>query len=100
VPRAHGDGGQLIPLYALILLVAAGAAVALAYLGRVAVLEAKAQTAADAAALAGAAEGQAGAAELAARNGATLEDFTVNGTTVEVEVRLGDRHAVARASRS
>jgi hypothetical protein len=90
----------LLPLYALILLVAAGAAVVVAYLGREAVRDARAQTAADAAALAGVAEGQPGATELATTNGATLEAFVIEGKTVSVRVRLGDRHAVAKATRS
>jgi hypothetical protein len=88
----------LLPLYALVLLLAAGAAVALAYLGRIAVRDARAQTAADAAALAGAAEGEPAATELAARNGARLESFVADGHTVIVTVRVGDRHAAARAA--
>jgi uncharacterized membrane protein len=58
---------------------------------------ARAVTAADAAALAGAVEGEPGAAELAAANGAVLERFERHGAEVVVDVRIGRVRARARA---
>jgi hypothetical protein len=61
---------------------------------------ARARTAADAAALAGAAEGEPAAREVAAANGAELVAWRAEGTDVWVEVTLGDAHARARARRT
>jgi uncharacterized membrane protein len=97
--RIRSDRGQLAPLYAVIVLVAAGAIVLLAQLGVLATHRAHARTAADAAALAGAAEGRPAAEEVAAANGAVLESFVVTGSDVEVRVRVGSTHATARARR-
>ena len=95
----ESDRGQLAPLYALIVLVAAGAVVLLAQLGVLAVHRAHARTAADAAALAGAAQGRGAAEQVAQANGAVLESFTVSGSDVQVRVRVGSTHATARARR-
>ena len=95
--RARSDSGQLVPLYALIVLVACGAALVLVHLGVITVHRAHARTAADAAALAGAAEGRAAAEQVAAANGAVLESFDSFGDEVEVRVRVGGSHARARA---
>jgi outer membrane lipoprotein SlyB len=57
---------------------------------------ARAQTAADAAALAGAVDGRAAAALLASANAAELVDFESDGSMVVVEVRT-DRGTRARA---
>jgi uncharacterized membrane protein len=97
--RARGDHGQLAPLYAVIVLVAGGAMLLLVHLGVLAVHRAHARTAADAAALAGAAEGHAAADEVARANGAVLESFIAMGSDVEVRVRVGSTHATARARR-
>jgi uncharacterized membrane protein len=97
--RGHGDEGQLAPLYAVVLLVACGAIVLLGHLGQLAHRRAQARTAADAAALAGAASDRTSAAEVASSNGAVLEDFTKNGSDVEVRVRVGTTHATAKARR-
>ena len=91
--RARSDSGQLVPLYALIVLVACGAALVLVHLGVITVHRAHARTAADAAALAGAAEGRAAAEQVAAANGAVLESFDSFGDEVEVRVRVGGSHA-------
>ena len=69
-------------------------------LGNTADDRARAQTAADAAALAGAADGQVAADAAATANHATLERFTARGGEVEVVVRAGDSRATARAGRS
>jgi hypothetical protein len=64
-----------------------------------AVDRARAQTAADAAALAGASQGRAGAEQFAAANGATLVVYAeLDGETVDVTVRVGEMDASARAS--
>jgi uncharacterized membrane protein len=93
------DAGQLTPLYAVIVLVAGGAMLLLVHLGTLAIHRAHARTAADAAALAGAAEGREAAATVAAANGAVLESFTAAGADVEVRVRVASTHATARARR-
>jgi uncharacterized membrane protein len=97
--RARSDRGQLAPLYAVIVLVAAGSMVLLVHLGVLALHRAQARSAADAAALAGAAEGHDAADDVAQRNGAVLESFITFGTDVEVRVRVGSTHATARARR-
>src|SRR4051794_31500185 len=97
--RVHGDHAQVAPLCAVIVLVAAGAMLLIAQVGLLAVHRADARTAADAAALAGAAEGRDAAAEVARSNGAVLEAFSVSGADVEVRVRVGSTHASARARR-
>ena len=97
--RADVETGQLTPLYAVIVLVAGGAMLLLAHLGVLAVHRAQARTAADAAALAGAAEGRPAAENVAQANGAVLESFVALGSDVEVRVRVGSTHATARARR-
>ena len=97
--RVRTERGQLAPLYALIVLIAGGAMLLLAHLGVLAVHRAQARTAADAAALAGAAEGRPAADQVARDNGAVLEAFEAVGDDVEVRVRVGSTHATARARR-
>lgn len=58
-----------------------------------------ARNAADAAALAGAAEGEGAAREVAARNGAELVRWRAHGLDVWVEVTLGEARARAKARR-
>jgi uncharacterized membrane protein len=95
--RVRRDDGQLLPLYAVILLVACGAIVVLGHLGQLAHRRARVRTAADAAALAGAAEGRAAAEAVAEANGAVLDAFVTEGADVDVVVHIGDMHATARA---
>ena len=97
--RARRDGGQLLPLFAVVLLVACGSILLLGRLGQLAHRRAQARTAADAAALAGAAGGRAAAEEMASANGAVLEGFSMDGNEVDVRVRVGSTHANARARR-
>lgn len=82
--------GQLLPLVAFMVFVAAVFMVVLLNVGVGAGLRAQAQTAADAAALAGAAEDRAAAVSAARANGADLVSFRRVGTDVEVEVRIDD----------
>jgi hypothetical protein len=91
------DRGQVLPLVVLLLALAAGAAVIVAQVGRVVDERARASTAADAAALAGAAEGRAAAEDLARRNGGWLEEFRQEGADTVVVVRVGRARAEARA---
>ncbi|HUS60560.1 MAG TPA: pilus assembly protein TadG-related protein, partial [Acidimicrobiales bacterium] len=63
------ERGQVLPLMALAVLIAGGATVGLARIGEAAIMRARAQTAADAAALAGAVDGRTSASRLAADNG-------------------------------
>ena len=74
----------------------------LGVLGRATTERAQAQTAADAAALAGAASGEASARELAAANGAVLVGFASTmtgdgGVDVAVSVEIGEAGATASA---
>ena len=87
----------MTPLVALLVVAVGGLCLALGRLGGEANAAARAQTAADAAALAAAADGEPAARELAAANGANVLRFTVQGDEVEVVVRVGDVEAVARA---
>ena len=73
-------------------------ALATAELGVAMVQRQHAQTAADAAALAGVDGGRSEAARLATANGAQLEVFGRVGRTVTVTVRWGDASASASAS--
>ena len=60
---------------------------------------AAARTAADAAALAGAAEGEDAAREVATANGGRLVAYRSEGADVWVEVTLGEARAEAKARR-
>jgi hypothetical protein len=93
------DRGQILPFVALLLVLGAGALVLIVQVGGVLDERARATTAADAAALAGAAEGEGAARTLAALNGGTVESFEVEGADTVVAVRVGRAVATARASR-
>ena len=93
------ERGQVIPLLAALVVVAGLAMIALAHLGGGAVDRAQARRAADAAALAGAADGRAGAEALANDNDASVSRFSTSGRDSEVVVKLGDARAIARARR-
>jgi hypothetical protein len=91
------DAGQTVPLAVAMLAIVTVALVALAPVGRALADRAHARTAADAAALAGAAEGEQAARALAGANGADLVEFERAGDEVVVRVRVGDVDAYARA---
>lgn len=93
----RNERGSVLPLVALLVVCIGGLCLALGRLGGDANAAARAQTAADAAALAAAAEGEPAAKELAVANGARLLRVSVDGDEVEVVVRVGDVEAVARA---
>jgi len=84
-------------LMVLLLAVTLGIVVVLTHLGATVVDRAHARTAADAAALAGAAQGRPVAEEVARRNGAQIESFVVLDGQTEVTVRVGRARATARA---
>jgi hypothetical protein len=91
------ERGQAVPLAAAMMAVACVALIALVPVGRALHQRAQARTAADAAALAGAAEGEQAAEALAADNGGDLVDFERRGDEVVVTVRVGGVDAAARA---
>jgi hypothetical protein len=94
------DAGQALPLLLVLVALMAVVAISTARLGnRVLVIE-RAQTAADAAALAGVSGGASEAAAIAVRNGGRLVRFEWRGDDVVVAVRVGDHTARARASRA
>jgi len=88
-----------LTLWICSLAIAAGLAIGVSRVGMAAIEDARATTAADAAALAGAANGEAAAQESALRNGATLHSVSVNGAVTTVVVRVGDATATAHAKR-
>ena len=91
------ERGQVLPLVAIVIVLIGLLCVGLVHLGGTASAAARAQTAADAAALAGAAEGRERAEDLAEANGARLTRYEREGDEVEVTVQLGAHRVTARA---
>lgn len=96
--------GQVVPLLAAFIVVAGLFMMGLAHLGGGAVERALARRAADASALAGAAEGRDAADRLATRNGARVTRYDTRdginrGSDAEVVVQYGQARAIARARR-
>lgn len=98
-PRSRGEHGQAMPLVLAMVVLAMVVLLALVPLARGAAERAQARTAADAAALAGALDGEAAARAVAASNGAELVAWRSAGVDVWVEVTLGEARAVAKARR-
>jgi hypothetical protein len=96
----RSDRGQATPLWAVVLVLAGLLLVPTGLLIRATVERAEARSAADAAALAGALEGEAAARSVAEANGAELIEYRALGDLVEVTVVVGDRRATARAERT
>lgn len=96
-PVDSNDRGQAVPLAAAMVAVVTIALVGLVPAAQALADRARARTAADAAALAGAVDGEHAARVLARDNGAELVDFERTGDEVVVGVRLGDVEARARA---
>jgi hypothetical protein len=96
--RGRGSAGQAVPLIAGIMAVAVVLLIAVGELGRTAADSARARTAADAAALAGAAEGRDAAVHLAAENGGTLVSYAADHGVILVTVSVGGASATARAA--
>jgi hypothetical protein len=97
--RTDHENGQAVPLVLAAVALAVVVLLALVPLAQAAGHRAQARTAADAAALAGAAEGEDSAREVAEANGAHLTGWRAEGDEVWVEVRVGDARAVAKARR-
>ena len=100
------DRGQVAPLMVVMLLVLTVAVAATVEIGRFLDESARARTAADAAALAGAAAGRTEAAALAAANGGRLLFYAeqeaggdFDALLVTVEVQVGRASQTARAER-
>jgi hypothetical protein len=104
---SQDDRGQAVPLLVAAVGLAAVLVVGLAHMGRVVADRAQARTAADAAALAGAAEGEDAAREVASANGGELIRYDTRsggesdaaGDEVLVEVSVGGVEAFGRARR-
>ncbi len=97
-PIGIADRGQSAPLLLAVVALAALLAVAVAQAGGRVVDHQRARTAADAAALAGAAGGLSAAQRVAAANGARLVDLARDGDVVLVRVAVGEITASARAT--
>ncbi len=102
-PRSDDpDRGQALSLLLIGVALLATMALAVASVGSRMAQRSSAQSAADAAALAGVDGGYAAASEFASRNAAVLVAFdvvtTTSGRTVAVTVRIGDEQATATAS--
>lgn len=92
--------GQVLPLLAVVVALAALMVLGLGRLGSVVVARAEAQTAADAAALAGAIYGRPTADGVAAANGGRLVFWLAAGQEVEVVADVRGERARARARRA
>lgn len=92
------DGGQAVILLLAVVAMAAMTVVGIGRFSERIVDRGRAQTAADAAALAGAAGGRSAAARLAASNGAELISYAVTGDVVAVVVDVDGERATARAT--
>ncbi|HEX7095218.1 MAG TPA: pilus assembly protein TadG-related protein [Acidimicrobiales bacterium] len=91
------ERGQTIPLVLVVLALAMTFALTILHQSRTVAGRAAASHAADAAALAGAVDGQGAAEAVARANGAELLSFVQDGDVVVVEIRRGSHHATARA---
>lgn len=100
--RLRDDTGQAVPLVAALVAVAASLTLAIGAFAGDVIDAARAQTAADAAALASLEGGRPAAVRLAARHGASLETWSRRagreGMSVTVTVRIGDAERTARAT--
>jgi hypothetical protein len=95
----HAEQGSALPLLALGLVGLVVVALMMVGLSQRVVALARAQSAADAAALAGVVDGEDGARRLAHRNGAELVSFDDRGSEVVVRVIFQEVSAVATADR-
>lgn len=94
-----GERGSVTVLVAGVLVLLSAVAVLVVRVGAASSDRARAQAAADAAALAGVVDGAAAASDYAARNGGSLVGWADAGDEVEVVVVVGEARAVARARR-
>lgn len=96
----HDEHGAVTVLLAAAIVIVACLVLQVTKLSVAAADRARAQTAADAAALGGVVDGEEAAAELARSNGATLLSFVDEGNQVQVHVGFHGAVATARAERS
>ncbi len=96
-PRPRRQAGQLVPVFAVVVVLAGALALGVVHLGAAAARQAAAQAAADAAALAGAAEDRDAADAVARANGARLTHHHRDGPDVVVTVERRGHTARARA---
>ena len=96
--RSRNDHGSALVPICLMLTLVASISLALAHAGARLIDHARAQTAADAAALAGASGGPAAARRVASRNGAIVVALAETGTRLQVTVRVGTMSASATAA--
>jgi len=96
-PSRSGERGQAAPLALIAILFAAVLGVGAVRVGEAAGRRASVQAAADASALAGAADGEGAASEVAAANGARILGYTQDGDDVHVTVERRGATASARA---
>jgi hypothetical protein len=94
----RNDRGQAVVLLLAVVVLAALAVIAVGLFGRRIVDHARAQTAADAAALAAVVGGRPAAERFAAGNGGRLIGFAQSGDEVTVTVEVGGERAAARAT--
>ncbi len=87
----------MLPLVAVVMTVAVGAALVVALVGGVVIDRSRARTAADAAALAAVSGGREQADRVARANGGEIRRYQEVGNVVEVTVRVGRADATARA---
>ena len=92
------DSGQAVVLLLAVVVMAALSVVAVGLFGQRIIDRGRAQTAADAAALAATEGGRAAAQRLAADNGAALIGYAEAGDVVTVVVELNGERVTARAS--
>lgn len=93
----RGDGGQVVPLFAVILVALVVMAGLVVMVGTATSDRARASAVADAAALAGARDGRRGAELVTAANGGRMTGYRSSADVVEVEVEVAGRRASARA---
>lgn len=100
--HARSDAGSAVLLVTMVMSLAALMSLAVVELGVAAAHRSRAQTAADAAALAGVSaplsQGRSAAVRLARANGAALVSFRRSGWVVTVVVEVGGARATARAT--
>jgi hypothetical protein len=92
--------GQVLPLLALVMVVAGVATWWVGRIGAIVADRAEASAQADAAALAGAGGGERAARQVAGRNGGAIVTYESAGPDVRVRVRVGRASASARARRA
>ncbi|MGZ4671140.1 MAG: pilus assembly protein TadG-related protein [Ilumatobacteraceae bacterium] len=92
------DRGQAVVLLLAVVVMAALSVIAIGRFGSRVIDRGRAQTAADAAALAATSGGRPAAERLAGRNGGRLISYEVSGDSVVVVVDVAGERAVARAT--